>query len=121
MLPRVNSKLDRQLIMAAIVCVVAAVAVLRSAASNSPSEQASAKRSLRAVGSSMFTLPGKGKARLDELVGNLPLAFEANVGQADKRVKFVARGAQSSLCLNSNGATLRPYSTRAPVSFSFIG
>jgi len=36
----------------------------------------------------------------------LPLGFEANLGQVDKRVKFVARGSRYNLLLTSDGATL---------------
>jgi hypothetical protein len=44
--------------------------------------------------------------RLKEAYGNLPLSFEANQGQFDSRVKFVARGGGYTLFLTSNEAVL---------------
>src|SRR5437870_612170 len=44
--------------------------------------------------------------RADALYGKLPMSFEANAGQADPRVKFIARGSASTLFLTSKGAVL---------------
>jgi len=52
---------------------------------------------------------GKEKPHLSQLIkkyGALPLAFEANVGQADSRVKFFSRGIGSALFLTSNTAVI---------------
>jgi hypothetical protein len=38
--------------------------------------------------------------------GKLPLSFEANGGQTDRRVKFISRGSGYSLFLTSDGAVL---------------
>jgi len=38
--------------------------------------------------------------------GKLPLYFEANQGQADKCVQFIARGPEQAICLGADGATL---------------
>lgn len=46
------------------------------------------------------------KARLDRAYGRLPLSFEVNEGQADKRVKFLSRGRGYTMFLTSEGAIL---------------
>jgi hypothetical protein len=50
------------------------------------------------------------RARMLKQYGNVPLYFEANQGQADKKVKFLCRGHDHSLFLTGNEAvlTLRP-------------
>lgn len=42
-------------------------------------------------------------ARVETLLDRLPLSFEANKGQFDKRVKFVARGQRKNLFLTEEG------------------
>src|SRR5208337_1120156 len=46
------------------------------------------------------------KAQIVEYYGKLPLSFEANTGQADKRVKFLSRGSGDGLYLTGNEAVL---------------
>jgi len=46
------------------------------------------------------------RARAVESYGKLPLSFEANQGQTDRRVKFLARGSGCSLFLTGNEAVL---------------
>ena len=46
------------------------------------------------------------KARLVENYGKLPLSFEANTGQADNSVKFLAHGSGYGLYLTGDGAVL---------------
>jgi hypothetical protein len=46
------------------------------------------------------------KLRASSILGQLPLIFEPNEGQADSRVKFLARGAGYGLFLESTEATL---------------
>src|SRR5690606_5062680 len=46
------------------------------------------------------------RARLSTLDGNRPLAFEENRGQADPRVKYLARGNGSTLFLTPSEAVL---------------
>jgi uncharacterized protein (TIGR03437 family) len=46
------------------------------------------------------------KARLAENCGKLPLSFEANIGQADKSVKFFSRGGGYGLYLTGEEAVL---------------
>jgi hypothetical protein len=55
---------------------------------------------------SQLTLPAEKKARIVENYGKLPLSFEANQGQADKRVKFLSRGNAYGLYLTGNEAVL---------------
>jgi hypothetical protein len=56
---------------------------------------------------------------LTAVYGNLPLRFEANLGQTDPRVKFLARGSGSELFLANSEAVLvltkpAPSDTKAP-------
>src|SRR5271170_1506776 len=53
---------------------------------------------------SRLSLKSKPEARA--ILGQLPLIFEPNQGQADPQVKFLAHGAGYSLFLNTNSATL---------------
>jgi len=46
------------------------------------------------------------RARITKAYGELPLSFEANQGQADPQVGFVARSAGYNLLLNADGATM---------------
>ncbi len=46
------------------------------------------------------------QAQLQESYGKLPMSFEANQGQTDKRVKFLSRGSGYSLFLTSTEAVL---------------
>ena len=49
---------------------------------------------------------GATKQRIVETYGKLPLSFEANQGQTDRRVKFISRGPGYTLFLNSTEAVL---------------
>jgi hypothetical protein len=55
--------------------------------------------------SSLATPPVQ-KARAAENYGKIPLTFEANEGQADKRVKFLARGSGYGMYLTGHEAAL---------------
>jgi hypothetical protein len=46
------------------------------------------------------------KARLNEVYGQLPLSFEANVGQVDPQVDFISRGSGYTLFLTPREAVL---------------
>src|SRR5215211_3010105 len=46
------------------------------------------------------------KARLSQAYGQLPLSFEANVGQADPQVDFISRGSGYTLSLSRGEAVL---------------
>jgi Beta-propeller repeat len=53
------------------------------------------------------------KSRIAEAYGKLPLRFEANRGETDKRVKFIARGSRYTLLLTPNEADLALSKTSA--------
>lgn len=57
-------------------------------------------------------IPARPDAR--NVLAQLPLIFEPNQGQADLRVKFLARGAGYGLFLDSTGATLSLQTARSP-------
>ena len=46
------------------------------------------------------------QARVNKSYGKLPLSFEVNVGQTDKKVKFLSRAGGSTLFLTSTEAVL---------------
>ncbi len=47
-----------------------------------------------------------GRVQVSEAYGKVPLSFEANRGQTDEQVKFLARGSRSTLFLTSSEAVL---------------
>src|SRR5271165_703241 len=55
------------------------------------------------------------------VLGQLPLIFEPNRGQADPRVKFLARGAGYSLFLDSDGAVLAMQTAQSSAGQSEAG
>jgi hypothetical protein len=59
------------------------------------------------------------KAKLKQLMADLPLAFELNTGQADSRVKFLANSNGAQLLLESGKATL--LTTSGHFRFTFGG
>lgn len=50
--------------------------------------------------------PESAKARLAKNFGKLPLSFEANQGESERQVKFLARGSGYTLFLTANAAVL---------------
>jgi hypothetical protein len=58
------------------------------------------------LGAAAAEVPPPVKTALLETYGKLPLSFEANAGQADPRVKFLARGRGYTLFLTSTEAVL---------------
>lgn len=56
--------------------------------------------------SHVSNLPTKNQPNLARSFGNLPLSFEANQGQTDARVRFLARGRGYALFLTGNEAVL---------------
>ena len=52
------------------------------------------------------SLPVISRATIAQAYGTLPLSFEANLGQADRRVKFVSRAGRYSLFLTADEAVL---------------
>jgi len=63
---------------------------------------------------SLSSMKSKPEARA--ILGQLPLIFEPNQGQADPRAKFLARGADFTLFLESTGAVLATQTGNAPSS-----
>jgi hypothetical protein len=73
------------------------------------------------------------KTEINEAYGKLPLSFEANAGQLDKRVQFTSRGAGYNLFLTSNEAVMslrqtsttknpaRPFSTNSILRMKLLG
>src|SRR6266403_1833214 len=51
-------------------------------------------------------------------MANFPLAFEANAGQADRSVKFIARAGKSELLLTSHSVTVQ---SRKSFGVRFVG
>ena len=49
---------------------------------------------------------GSGRERVSAAYGQLPLSFEANIGQADREVRFVSRRPGYTLFLTSSEAVL---------------
>jgi Beta-propeller repeat/Abnormal spindle-like microcephaly-assoc'd, ASPM-SPD-2-Hydin len=70
-------------------------------------EVPAARQSREAGASANASHPdAKAQAAVLEGYGRLPLSFERNQGQVDRRVKFFSRGAGYALFLTSEGATL---------------
>src|SRR2546422_11558093 len=53
--------------------------------------------------------PEESKMRVSKAYGNLPMSFEPNRGQTDRRVKFLSRGSGYTLFLTQSEATLALY------------
>jgi hypothetical protein len=67
---------------------------------------ASAQAVSRSTPANFAPTVAKPDARVAEAYGNLPLSFEANQGQSDPRVKFLARGGGYTLFLTDGEAVL---------------
>jgi hypothetical protein len=75
--------------------------------------------------SPLSSLPGRNRASHADsaatpdarsILGELPLIFEPNQGQADPAVKFLSRGAGYSLFLDGSGAVLALWTSHSPSS-----
>jgi hypothetical protein len=89
------------LIISSIQCVPA----LTPARANHPSRSAALRT----------TVPiddAANKLRISEAYGKLPMSFEPNRGQTDKRVEFLSRGAGYNLFLTQTEATLALYKNK---------
>ena len=85
-----------------------------------PNEES--KKSLARGAATLPTIRSvKDEAKVKELIANLPLAFEANAGQADPRVNFLARGIGSELLLTSSEAVLRLRHSQSSFTLKFPG
>src|SRR6266508_1161858 len=120
-----NFNLSRGVTVASVVLLAASISAFRGFSSNQlllPSlAEPSKNLPLHNVGPFGRASLAKDKGKLKELISNLPLAFEANIGQVDQRVKFLSRGVAADLLLGSNEAMLRLRRSGAPLTFRFIG
>jgi len=91
---------------AGLVLVLAACGILGLGSSHRFSQNPSAQVPLSPVPSIFGRSSSSSKPDAQALLGQLPLIFEPNQGQADPRVKFVSRGPGYSLYLDPAGATL---------------
>jgi len=94
------------LLLAATGVTAALSAVQRSAVGGSGRPEA-ARRAAPGAAQAAGAAPSKAqRERLARAFGKLPLTFEANAGQVDRRVKFVTRGPGYSLFLTPTEAVL---------------
>jgi uncharacterized repeat protein (TIGR01451 family) len=93
------------LVVGAMLVLLLGGAVLLRSGSRRYSQKATAQLPASPLAiSSRSSLHAKPDARA--ILGQLPLIFEANQGQTDPQVKFLARGAGYSLFLDATGAVL---------------
>jgi uncharacterized repeat protein (TIGR01451 family) len=106
-----GGSLGRVRACAAVVMLLAAASVLLGLGSRRDADKFTATQ---VAGSPIPTSPiptpsypsSHTKPNVRSVLGQLPLIFEPNLGQADPEVKFVARGADYSLFLSEFGAVL---------------
>ena len=122
---RLHFSLSRGVTVASLVLLAVSISAFTSFSSNLLSlpslGEPSKNLRLHNVGPPGVASLAKDKGKLKELISNLPLAFEANVGQVDQRVKFLSRGLASDLLLGSKEAMLRLRRSGTPFTFRFIG
>ena len=100
-----SSKLNPQRLLVASAFVVPAIAVGCWISLNTQSSVTSI------MGNQELEASAPAKVKAD--YGKLPLSFEANLGQTDSQVKFLARGSGYALFLTANEAVLRYQNERA--------
>src|SRR3989475_4888738 len=88
----------------ALACVTISIFSLSTVAGASLPEMAI--HHARSVGITPAVADAASRARVSETYGKLPLYFEANHGQTDPQVKFLARGAGQTLFLTPTEAVL---------------
>ncbi len=71
-----------------------------------PKDESASARRMQLLTASRPRADFAGQARMFENYGRLPLSFEANQGQTDRRVKFLARGSGYTLFLTTDEAVL---------------
>ena len=76
------------------------------------SQKASAQVPVSPIPIAFGQSPSKSKPDARAILGQLPLIFEPNQGQADSSVKFVSRGSGYSLYLDPSGAVLAMQTAR---------
>ena len=91
--------------LAGLVVLLVAGSVLLGFGSRRYAEKSVAQHPASSIPAlSRLSLKSKSQARA--ILGQLPLIFEPNQGQADPQVKFLAHGAGYSLFLDANSAVL---------------
>lgn len=119
----------------AAMLIVAAASLLHWSLPPSPSDAASCNAGLNSVtnsdvkldtaNSSVESRPDRHeRARIDSEYGKLPLSFEANQGQDDSRVRFIAHGMGYDLRLAQTDALLTfadGGSPRSPLRMRLVG
>ena len=70
-----------------------------------------------------FILPAFSQAETlnNNAFGKIPLSFEANNGQVDSRVRFLARGPGYGVFFTAEGAVMRLVGTDASVHMKWLG
>ena len=118
---RLHFSLSRGVTVASLVLLAVSISAFTSFSSNLLSlpslGEPSKNLPLHNVGPPGVASLAKDKGKLKELISNLPLAFEANIGQVDQRVKFLSRGLASDLLLGSKEAMLRLRRSGTPLTF----
>ncbi|MBZ5720297.1 MAG: SBBP repeat-containing protein [Acidobacteriia bacterium] len=97
-----NSRLTLPLISVVTGCLLVTVAAV--ALHLSPSSKPT--RNLRSESSAQQTASAASRKQIVDAYGSLPLAFEANLGQTDPQVKYMARGRGYTLFLTADEAVL---------------
>jgi len=92
------------------------IRTIRPAAKDRPALRNSAvvSRTERSLGAVTKASPHESRARLVNFYGRLALSFEANRGQTDPQVKFVARGSGYTLFLTRRGEAVLALRKPAP-------
>ncbi len=93
-------------VMGAALVLLLAAGALVGFGSRHSAQMAGVPASAFPISTAVGKAASKAKPDARGLLGQLPLIFEPNQGQADGSVKFVSRGAGYSLYLNSTGAVL---------------
>ena len=103
--------------MAALFLTVIAVVALTVQPRTPVQTMATAQRgTVATVAQASGTADESLQRRVHEAMANLPMSFEANRGQTDRRVKFLARGAGYALFLTRNSAVMAFPPTQAPAA-----
>jgi uncharacterized repeat protein (TIGR01451 family) len=86
-------------------------------------EPPSAVSPATAVDARAATLDTRGREHVAQALGRLPLRFEANAGQFDPAIRFVARGTGYGVAITRTGATLDLASRggRSAVAMTLVG
>jgi Beta-propeller repeat len=97
----------REVAMRALSKVMTVLAITTISGAALPARAGVASPALPESRSVAAASAGLERARIASLYGNLPLSFEANAGQVDRRVDFLCRRSGSTLFLSRGEALLR--------------